>query len=663
MSQRNNIVSTLKRAINTPLGSVIVNIFWVYLFYEICRLIFLWENWSMMSDKITWDTFKAVLRGGWRFDSSAIFYTNSLYILLALLPLHIKEGKRIYNSIVKWIYVVVNSFCIFINLADTVFFGFREHRTSMRIFQEFGNDNNVGSIVWGELISHWYLVVALIIMVYAFIRLYHTPSAKVSQPLWRYYLKSTLIFAMATLVSVCAMRGNIFFLSSTRPISINYAFRYTTDPVMTGLVLNTPFSLIRTVGQVTIAEPKYFKTQEELDAIYTPVHTPKANATMKQKNVVILIVESFAQEFIGALNKNLDGGTYAGYTPYTDAMLDSCMYFEQMFDNTGFSIDAPPAVFASIPRADTPFVTSPHSVNNINSIASELKNAGYTSAFFHGADNESLGFHAFTRQAGFDLYFGQDEFYADSRFGGRAEFDGKWGIWDEPFLQFFCAKISEMKQPFLASVFTLTSHHPFKIPQKYADRFKDEGAFEIHKCIKYTDYSIHQFFEEARKQPWFDNTIFVLCADHGSSKRTHDVYKNQFGSCRIPILFYDPSGELPRGQQPGIAQQIDIMPTLLDYLGYDKPYIAFGKSLLSTPPKDTWAFNWNHMPFYVKGDYVMFFDTENVSGLYNYKNDPLLKSDLKGTNLPIEQDMKLEVEALIQSYLSRMNDNNVTIKP
>lgn len=380
------------------------------------------------------------------------------------------------------------------------------------------------------------------------------------------------------------------------------------------------------------------------------------------KNIVILIVESFAQEFIGALNSDLDGGTYKGYTPYMDAMLDSCMYFDQMIANTYYSIDAPPAVLASIPRAERPFVVSPHSINHINSIATELKKIGYTSAFFHGADNESLGFHAFTRQAGFDRYYGQNEFYADSRFGGRAEFDGTWGVWDEPFLQFFCAKLSEMPQPFIGTVFTLSSHHPFKVPEKYKDRFVDEGAHQLHKCIRYTDYSIHRFFEEARRQPWFNNTIFVICADHASSKRTHDVYKTAMGDVRAPIFFYDPSGSLPRGRQPGISQHIDIMPTLLNYVGYNRPYIAFGKDLLNTPADETWGFNWNSMPIYIKGDYMMMFDTERVQALYNYRKDPLLKHNLQGTGLPEEADMERHVKAVIQSYLERMNADNVVVK-
>lgn len=659
---RNSKIKNIFEAIKgSTVFSVAVNLLWVYLLYEVCRLIFLWLNWNSLGESMTWGVFLSALEGGWRFDSSAIFYTNSLYILLALLPLHIKEGRKGYGAVLKWLYVGINSLCMLINLADSVFFEFRGQRTTMAVFREFGNESNITEIIGVELLSHWFLIPIFALMVYALVKLYRKPDGAPQKPLWKYYLKSIIALAIAGLTTVCAMRGNIFFLSATRPISVNYAFRFVDKPIDAGLVLNTPFSLIRTIGQVSMSVPQYY-SQEELDAIYTPVHTPKAQAEKRQKNVVILMIESFAQEFIGGLNKNLDGGTYKGYTPFVDSMLDSCMYFETMLCNTFFSIDAPPAVFASIPRFERPFVVSPHSLNQINSIASELKNIGYTSAFFHGADNESLGFSAFTRQAGFDRYYGQNEFYADPRFGGRAEFDGKWGVWDEPFLQYFCATITEMPQPFMAAVFTLSSHHPFRVPEKYVDKFPEEGLYPMHKCIRYADYSLAQFFESARKQPWFDKTVFVITANHSSSKRTHAEYKTTLGDYRVPILIYDPSGEIPRGKQKGIAQQIDIMPTMLNYVGYDRPYVAFGKDLLNTPSDETWAFTANSIPTYFKGDYVMTFDGTNTVTMFNFREDPLEKNNLAGKGLAQEKEMIRDVKAIMQSYLTRMNSDQLTVK-
>lgn len=638
-----------------------INIVWLYVVYAVCRFAFLFENRAIFANSLSGSDLMTMCAGGWLFDGSAIFYTNALFILMYLLPVHKKETRG-YHLATKLVYVIINAIAIIINLGDSVFFEYRGQRSNMATVQEFGGEGNIASIIWSEILPHWYLVLLAALMIWGLWKLYLNPPEP-RKPLWRYYVTNSVTLAVAALIAVCAMRGNVFFLSATRPIGIGYAQRFVKEPLQTGIVLNTPFALIRTIGQVPDPVPEYFADAATLDSIYSPVHYPADSTTVNKKNIVILIVESFASEFVGGMNKDLDNGTYKGYTPFADSLLNVSLHYEQSFCNTFFSIDAPPAVFASIPRMSRPFVVTPYALNDINSIASELKNYGYTSAFFHGADNESLGFNAFTRHAGFDAYFGQDEFYADPRFGGKAEFDGKWGVWDEPFLQFFAAKIGELPEPFVASVFTLSSHHPFAVPEKYKAVFPEEGIHKLHKCIRYTDMSLRRFFETASRQPWYKNTIFVLTADHASSKRTHDVYKTELGGCRVPIIFFDPSGQLPVGEQPGIAQQIDIMPTLLGIVGYDRPYVAFGQDLLSIAPSDTWAVNCNGIPMLMKGDFIVFFDRKEVTGFYNYKTDPLLKDNLAGKGLPEETEMLTLLKAFIQSYMERMNDNNLTMNP
>lgn len=650
--------ATRCRALPNPVG-LLLNLLWVYIVYTVCRVAFLLENWNLFSSGLDLTTLKTLMAGGVRFDSSAIFYTNALFIVLYLFPLAMKE-RRWYHLMTRILYTVVNTAAVVLNLGDAVFFEFRKHRTSMAVFEEFKGENNLGSIAGVEVVNHWYLVLLAIALGLFLWYAYRKPGTPV-KPARRYYLTQIISLIAIAPVAVCCMRGNTF-LSATRPIAVSYAHKYAEDPLQTGIVLNTPFSLIRTLNQLPAEAPQFFATEAELDAVYSPLHVPADSVTPNGKNIVILIVESFAQEFVGALNTHLDGGTYKGYTPFADSLLSVSTYWRQSFANAGFSIDAPPAVLASIPRMDRPFVLSPYSLNHLNSIATEAGRMGYHSAFFHGADNESLGFNAFVKSVGFENYYGKNEFIADPRFGGASEFDGKWGIWDEPFLQFFAAKLNEMPQPFVASVFTLSSHHPFKVPDKYKERFPDEGKFEIHKCIRYADYSIRRFFETASRMPWYENTIFVLTADHASSKRTHEEYFGEVGGFRVPIIFFDPSGRLPRGEREGIIQQIDIMPTLLGIIGYNKPYVAFGKDALATDAEDSWAFNWDFFPQLLKGRYVMRLKDFEVSEVYDYVGDPLLKTNLKG-RLPegVEEDMYTEMKGIIQSYSLRMKANRTTV--
>lgn len=640
--------------------SLILNLLWVYICYEICRLAFLYENWGIYASNLSAQSFIRISLGGFRFDTSAIFYTNAPFILLFLLPFHRKERKS-WHCVTKWLYVVVNSICILMNLGDSVFFEFRKRRSTLALLDEFGGDNNITSIIGTELLSHWYLILLAVLMILLLWKGYRFPLIP-TLPRRRYYLTQIISLVVILPLAIFGMRGNTFF-SATRPISANYANKYVDNPIETGIVLNTPFCIIRSVNNTIQPVPVYFTDAAELDAIYTPLHLPSDSLIKREKNVVIFIVESFAQEFIGALNKDLDNGSYRGYTPFVDSLLTQSVYFENTFANTDFSIDAPPAILSSIPRMDRPFVLVPHSTNRISSLPGELRKIGYKTSFFHGADNESLGFNAFVKQAGVEEYYGKNEFLADSRFGGKAEFDGTWGIWDEPFLQFFCAKLSEMPQPFIATLFTLSSHHPFNIPAKYKEKFPDEGIYPLHKCIRYTDYSLGRFFEEAKKQKWYNNTIFIITADHASSKRTHNEYKNIVGDYRVPIIIFDPSGELTPGRRKGIMQHIDIMPTILNYLGYDRPYIAFGEDVFSTPADRTWSFSWNIRPQIMTTDYVTQLEDDTITAIYNYNDDPLLKSDISRKISPeVRNDMERKMKAFIQSYMQRMASDSVSVR-
>jgi len=388
--------------------------------------------------------------------------------------------------------------------------------------------------------------------------------------------------------------------------------------------------------------PRYFESEDELEKIYSPVHAGSGNAcdtcVYNKKNVVILIVESFGREYIGALNKELEGGKYQGYTPYVDQLIGKSTTFKYSYCNGRKSIDGMPSILCSIPMFVEPFILTPASMNDFTGLAGLLGEEGYETAFFHGAQNGSMGFQAFARKTGFQKYFGRTEYEAAK---GTDDFDGTWAIWDEPFLQYYAEEMSRMKEPFMTAVFTASSHHPFEIPEKYKTIFPD-GPLEIHKCIRYTDMAIGKFFETARRQKWFENTIFVLTSDH-TNMSDHKEYQTDLGGFCSPIIIYDP--QKPEGEiLDKIAQQIDIMPTVLGMLGYQKPYLAFGIDVLNTPAEDTWAVNYlNGVYQYVKhGEVIQFDGKEGVRR--------------EGVR---SKEMERELKAIIQQYMERMTQDRL----
>ena len=627
--------------------AVLWNLLLAYVVYQIARLTYYFENTDYLNYTLD------VWRGGLLFDTSAILYTNALYIVLMLLPLHWKECT-IYHQCCKWIFVLVNSLALAINLIDSVYFLYTMRRTTTTVLEEFSNEGNLGSIIGTEFLNHWYLVLLFALVVFLLWRCYVEPSINShSLKWWRYDVACLLSLLLFAPFCVAGMRGG--FTTAVRPITISNANQYASRPVDAALALNTPFALIRSIGKNVFVVPHYFSDEKALASMYTPIHTPNDSAAVVKKNVVVLIVESFGREYIGALNKDLEGGKYKGYTPYVDALIGKSTTFQYSFCNGRKSIDGMPSVLSSIPMFVEPFILTPSSMNDYTGLAGILGQEGYETAFFHGAQNGSMGFQAFAQKTGFKHYFGRTEYEAAK---GTDDFDGTWAIWDEPFLQYYAEEMGKMKQPFMTAVFTASSHHPFVIPEQYKQQFP-EGKLEIQKCIRYTDMAIGKFFETASKQPWFENTIFVLTSDH-TNMSDHDYYQTDLGGFCSPIIIYEPSH--PEGQViDKIAQHIDILPTVLGMLGYQKPYFGFGIDLLNTPSEDTWAVNYlSGIYQYVRNGYVLQFDGQKTKGIYSL-SDSLMQQNLihQPSVVSHQSQMERELKAIIQQYMERMTQNRL----
>ena len=643
-----------------PLAAVVWNLFIAYAIYFIARVAYFLENYGIFSQGLKGQALVDAFKGGFMFDSSAIMYTCVLYIILMLLPLHLKEN-RTYHKVCKWLFVIVNALMLVINLCDAVYFQYTSRRTTSTVFSEFKGENNLAGIFGTEFVRHWYFVLLFIVLVVAMWKLYAKPRLTKQQCRnWRYYAVVVVSLLAMIPAIIGGMRGGL--AHAVRPITMSNAAQYVDRPIDAAVVLNTPFSLLRSIGKNVYSDPHYFTDERQLEAIYTPIHQPDSIAAFNAKNVVVIIIESYGKEYIGSLNSDLDGGTYKGYTPFTDSLISKSLTFKYSFANGRKSIDAMPSVLSSIPMFVEPFILTPASMNDLSGLASNLASKGYITSFFHGAQNGSMGFQAFARATGYQHYLGRTEFNADPHFNGDKDFDGTWAIWDEPFLQFMLSKLNGYHQPFLATVFTASSHHPFTVPEQLEKQFPEEGTQPIHRCIRYTDMALRRFFEGAARQPWFNNTVFVIVADH-TNQTTHDIYKTDLGLYSIPIIFYTPDGSLvPALRDDVIVQQADIMPTLLGVLGFDKPYFAFGCDVLNTPAADTWAVNYNNGIYqFLKGDLMMQFDGNRVKALYNFKNDSMLQHNIVGKR-PEQADMERQLKAIIQQYMNRMNNNRLTIK-
>lgn len=611
-------------------GNFLWNILLLYLCYFICRVIFVFDNWDSFNYLTTGD-FLTLCRGGLLFDTSAIAYSNVLYVLLVFFPFHLKERKA-YYKVVKWIFVVVNMLMLAMNLMDSAYFPFSNQRTTTSIFAQFSNEDNLVGIFLIEALRSWYLVLAFAVLAALLWNLYRTPEYDVSGRKPVYYLVSLAAFALFAFASVVGIRGGIG--KAIRPITLSNANHFTKRPAEASIVLNTPFSFIRTIGSEHFTVPTYFADREMMQEIYDPLHLPASDAEFRPMNVVQIILESNSSEYYGR-----------GFTPFLDSLMTESLTCVNSFANGRISIDAMASVLSSIPRMGESFILTPSALNPVSSAAGELaRHKGYHTAFFHGAQENSMGFKAYSQSVGYKEYYGRESY------GNDADFDGHWSIWDEEFLQYYAQKINTFPEPFATALFTATSHHPYVIPERYKDIYK-EGPLPIHKCVQYLDMSVRRFFETASQMPWYENTLFVICADHTNIVELPE-FGTEAGRYMVPVMFYMPDGSL-KCQREGTIQQADVMPTILGILGYDLPYVAFGNDLSSTPVEDTFAVCCNNGVFQLfKDGYLLQFDGTEPIGLYDYVSDKMLQDNLVGR---VDcQDKLLLLKSVIQQYMERM---------
>lgn len=639
------------------------NIYWalgrslvvVMVLYSVSRIGFYLFNTSFFPN-LTFQRFVIIMGGGLRFDLSATLYSNSLFILLMILPFTFRF-RNWYKSMVKWIFIITNSIAFAANTADFIYYRFTLRRTTLSFLNQFENETNFGKLFFQFLFDYWYatlfFVFLVTLLVIAFNRISYDGPQQPNK--WKFCGYGIVAFALSIGLFIGGARGG--FRESTRPITLSNAAAYVKEPREINLVLNTPFALMRTAKANVISKVNYFSSEKELNKVFNPVKIPNDTLPFQRKNVVVLILESFSKEFIGAYNRDLEGGKYIGYSPFLDSLIGVSHAFQYSMANGRKSIDAMPSVICSIPSIEVPYVLSHYSGNKINSLPSLLRSKGYYSAFFHGAPNGSMGFDAFANLSGFDGYFGKDEY--EDTYRVTDDFDGIWGIWDEKFLQYFATKMNSFKQPFYTTVFTVSSHHPYNLPSEYENVFKG-GPKPVHRTIQYTDMALRKFFAAASKMPWFNNTLFVLTADHASAEIQFQEYNSPSGYFAVPIIFYEP-GSSPLPMKNEIVQQADILPTVLGNLHFDEPYISFGRDVFGV--EEPFVFNYLNNTYQAfMGDYFLQFDGTKSIGLYNFKTDKTISNNLLASRPEVVSKMELRLKAFIQQYNNRMVDDKLTVE-
>lgn len=614
----------------------------LYVVLFLCRIVFYLVNSSLLGE-FAWSELPSILWGSFVFDSASICYINIPFLLFSLLPLRARE-KRWYQQGLFYLYMVLNAFVILLNFADAIYFRYVSKRFTAEEFYFTQNDNN-GEVIGKSVAEYWYLVLLFVAMVWGLAWCYKRIAYHKSTYKRYYFVNSTLLVVTIALF-VIAIRGG---LHGVRPLALNNANLYVKSTNKTGLVLSNPFCVIRTMGTQAF-KGEVFYDDATVDSLFTPTHFPDSTAyNLEGRNVVVFTLESFSRENSARLNHDFfQGKRQQGYMPFLDSLMGHSYVFADAFmSGRRRSIDALPATLASLPSPYQSFVLLPQSVAPINGLPKMLADKGYTTTFFNGGEKGSMNFDAFMRQIGVQKTFLREEY---EKACGTNDFDGTWGIWDEPFMQFMAKTLDKEKEPFFASIFTLTSHHPFKTPAKY-DSMLPPGKRLIQRPTAYTDYSLRQFFAYAKNQPWYANTIFVFVSDHCATENNDPRTDVPPLNTQIVMFIYTPD-EAVKGYDTRTAQQADIMPTLLGLLGNKTPYFAFGTDVFNEPRRERGVVSQIFdLSYFTTDSLVCIYDPLEgaVKGIFR-RDDPFQKNNLYNQRDSLHNSMEKYLKSYLQSY-------------
>lgn len=598
---KNSTKNLLQRFLKNDATTLLLRLALLYILWFLCRIVFYLQNAGLVGP-LEWNEIPGLLRGAGMFDTASILYVNALFILLSLLPFRFRETRR-YQRILCWLYTVTNALALIVNSADGIYFHYARKRFTSDELSYLHNNDNTGTVVLKGLAENWYIVLWCALLIAAMVWVYRRIKAMPTriENRWAYFGINLAVLAVAIGLVMGGIRGG--FSRQTRPITLSNATLYTASNLKANLILSNPFCLIRTLGNKAIVYEKFFD-QATLDSL------------MRE-----------------------------GY------------YFTNAFANGHKSIEALPSILSSIPSYETPFVLLPQAVAPMDALPKILHDEGYGTSFFNGSARGSMGFGAYASQAGIQHYYSREDY---EQAQGTGDFDGYWGIWDEPFLQYMARQLNTMPQPFFASVFTLTSHHPFVVPEQYRNTLP-AGKTKVHKGVAYTDLAIRRFMETASQESWYDHTIFVFVADHVSSETFAPKTLTPTGNSHIICLLYTPDGAI-KGSDARVTQQIDLMPTLLGLTGYAKPYFAFGRDVLRENDRAAMAVNMTEENYQAITDsLVLFFDGHKTVSAYA-RTDTLQRHDIASERTSYLEQVERDLKARLQQYYQHVEKSDYLVK-
>ncbi len=575
---------------------------------------------------------------GLRFDWVAITYINAVFILASILPVAWRL-RSFYRRLLWWLFLLFNGVAFLVELADIAWF---PHAFRRSISSDFWMLEKSANLLPEYAAEYWYLAIVWLLLAASLLWVFKKTEV-ITKNLSQNYQYQWFIFVLAILFFVTSARGGW----QLRPLMPITATEYVQDSRFNPLIANSSLGLIFSMQQRQLEAVDYLR-RDELEKHFPLRYSITNKGSAPKKNVIVIVLESFGKAQIGYYQN----AGKASNTPFLDSLIGQCFQCTNSFANGLRSTQGIVALASGIPALmDDPLMFSAYQGNRIRGLGHLFNKLGYRTAFFHASNPGSMEFGRFARLAGFEYNFDR------THFPDQSLYDGNWGIWDVPFFNYFVESVDTFSKPFAAMLFSLSSHHPYRVESWFEEQWP--ATEPVSRSFRYTDEALRQLFSAAAKKEWFANTLWVITADH-SGPMPGAKPLNRYQRYQIPILLYDPS-QLIVGPQNCLLQQTDILPSILDYIGFEGSLKSFGRSVFDILQPPQYSYTYSEGLFQIMdGEYLLLFDGRKSIAMYQYSKDKKLKSNLLHKLTGERARLELAIKAAIQQHHRAMIQNSWT---
>ncbi len=572
---------------------------------SLLRVALLVYNREMMLDTPA-STFFEAFANGLRFDLRLVVYL-SIPLFLALFSVRAMAARGLFRL---WL-TVVSSIALFLGLMEMDFYREFHQRLNGLVFQYIKEDpKTVTSMLWyGFPVVRYLLawVVGTWILSLAFKGADRATRPRgpfsggnVSSRQVAPWYTRTAVFVVCLLICVVAARGTL-----RQGPPMRWGDVYTTDSNFANqLGLNGTLQLVAAaksrmsedrdnIWKATLPQPEAQQIVRDLlvmpdeklvDADTAAVRrdfTPPADKTLPIKNVVVILMESMAGHSVGAL------GAPGNITPYLDKLSKEGLLFDRFFSNgthTHQGMFATMACFPNLPGFEY-LMQTPEGSHKLSGLPQLLSARKFDDVYVYNGD------FAWDNQSGFFSNQGMTNFVGRNDFINPVFSDPTWGVSDQDMFDrgLVELKARENGKPFYALLQTLSNHTPYALPTPLpVEKVTNRGNLNEHlTAMRYSDWALGQFFEKARKEPYFKETLFVIVGDHGFGNE-RQITEMDLGRFNVPMLMIAPGIQEKFGTlDHTVGTQVDIVPTIMGRLGGEVRHQCWGRDLLNLPEGDT----------------------------------------------------------------------------